>query len=147
MDSPKFRNYPCSSWTLMYGNTIEKPGNSSVGHTGLWERGWGRGSNVNSCVVQLLVCAWHVWQWDWAAAGDYSSKSLYLKPVKTMVAAGSRRTKLYAQPYSLGSSRKPEELLLPPAWEETMPSHSPKVYGPCLVAFSPKRNSVFSLVQ
>lgn len=138
MDSPKFRNYPCSSWMLMYGNTIEKPGNSSVEHTGLWERVWGRASNVNSCVVQLPVCAWCVQRQDWAAQGHYSSQSLYLKPIKATVAAGSHRTKLYTQPYSWGSSRRPEEPLLLPDWEETMPSHSHEVYCPCLVAFGPQ---------
>lgn len=55
MDSPKFRNCPRSSWLLVYCNTIEKPGNSSVQPTGLQERVWGRGSSVTSCVVQLLV--------------------------------------------------------------------------------------------
>lgn len=133
MDSPKFRNYPCSSWLLVYGNTIEKPGNCNVQPTGLQERVWGRGSSVNSCVVQLLVHTWHVWQQDWAAGtGDHSSKSLCLKPMETTVAG----SKLYAQPYSSISTGRPQDPFFFPAWEETTPSHSPGVYG--LVAFGPK---------
>lgn len=106
MDRPKFRNYPCSSWLLVYGNTIEKPGNCNVQPTGLQKRVWGRGSSVNSCVVQLLVHTWHVWQQDWAAGtGDHSSKSLCLKPMETTVAG----SKLYAQPYSSGSTGRPQD--------------------------------------
>lgn len=134
MDSPKFRNYPCSSWLLVYGNTIEMPGNSSIQPTGLQKRMWRRGSTMNSCVVQLPVCAWHIQQWDWAATGDHSSKSPCLEPMETTVA----ESKLYAQSYSSGSSGRPQEPFFFPAWEETIPSHSSGVYSPCLVAFGPK---------
>lgn len=109
----------------MYGNTIGMPGNSSANHTGLQKRVWRRGSDVNSCVVQLPVCAPHVRQRDWAATGHYSPKSLYLKLMKTTVAAASHRTKLYAQPSSSGSSRRPEEPFLPgkKPWPPTLPRH------------------------
>lgn len=55
MDSPKFRNYPCSSWMLIYGKTIEKPGNGSAEHIGLQEGLWGRGSDGSSAAALCLT--------------------------------------------------------------------------------------------
>jgi len=59
---------------------------------------------VNSCVVQWLVCGCHAQQRDRAAAGGYSLKPLHWKPVKTTVAAGFHRTKLYTSPVHQGAA-------------------------------------------
>lgn len=85
MDSPDFRNYPCSSWLLVHGNTIEKPGNCSVQPTGLqkecgeevavWTPVWSscqsmpgtssKGTGLPQGIIHQSLCVWSPQRPQW----------------------------------------------------------------------------------